>query len=413
MALGRHAARRFLSGHHRASEEANMSAEKRPPVPVEGHPGIYHLPGSSRFPAGGYLVRWRDPNGNHHRRTFAAKQDAIAFHQDTKTDIRRGEYRDDRRGQRLFAEIASEWLAGKPQLKRPKTLFGYESILRRHLLPEFGHRAIGSITHADVQAFISGLSARSAATRHNVLSVLKPIMRHAVREGLISANPCDGVEVGPIEFREMLFLTETEVAALIDAIAPEYRAFVLMAAYTGMRQGELHALRVGRVDLMRARVTVTESASVVRGEVIYGPPKSKHGRRTIAIPRFLVDALGEIVADKVPEDLVFTSPSGAPFRHDVYYGRHFKPAVRRALPPEKHGLRFHDLRHTHVAMLIAQGVHPKAISARLGHGSISITMDRYGHLMDDHEEPIMAAIEASYRQTAKEGARLTRLSAVR
>jgi integrase len=97
-----------------------------------------------------------------------------------------------------------------------------------------------------------------------------------------------------------------------------------------------------------------------------------------------------------PNALVFTSPRGLPVRHDLFYARHFKPAVRRALPANKHGLRFHDLRHTCASLSIAAGVDPKLISARLGHSSITITLDRYGHLFPSVEEALAEKLDAAF-----------------
>jgi len=371
-----------------------MSEQKR-----TGFPGIYHLDPSQRFPNGGWLVRWRSPEGDHHRKTFATKKDAIAFQEATRTDMRRGDYRDDRKGKVLFRIVADEWLGTLDRsIVKPKTRHGYETILDHHLLPSFGNRPIGTITKADVQRFISELD-RQPATKRNILRVLSPVMTYALEERLVLVNPCLKVKTGPIGKHRVDPLDEQEIAALVEAIHPHYRTFILTAVYTGMRQGELHALRVKRVDLMKRTVTVAESATQLNGEIIYGTPKTEHSRRTIAIPSFLAELLMVQVAGKDAEDLVFTAPLGGPLRHDVYYRKHFKPAVKTALPKHE-GFRFHDLRHTHASMLIAQGVNMKAISARLGHGSIGITMDTYGHLYANHEDEMMAGIEAAYQSAA-------------
>jgi integrase len=375
------------------------------------HPGIKHLAATRRFPkttsnplGGGWLVRWRGPDGEHHRQTFATKKDAIGFQEATRTDIRRGIYKDDRRGRIPLADVAEEWFASAQGTLRPKTSAGYRGILDTHVLPEFGRRGIGSITPGQVKAILASRGV-STATRRNILRVLSQVMKHALDDGLIQSNPCQGVKTGAIERREMLFLTSAEVQALAQAIAPEFRTLVLVAAYTGMRQGELMALRVKRVDLLHSSITVAESVADIGGELHYGPTKSNR-IRTIGITPSLVTLLTQQVAGKRPNDLVFSHPNGEAMKHGDYYRKHFKQAVRAALPPEKQGLRFHDLRHTHVALLIDQNVHAKAISNRLGHSSIAITMDRYGHLMDDHEESILEGMEARYQEAAAANARV-------
>lgn len=134
----------------------------------------------------------------------------------------------------------------------------------------------------------------------------------------------------------------------------------------------------------------------MKGKLVFGPTKT-YAHRTARLPRFLCDSLGEHLADRPrrPEDLVFTAPTGAPLRHNLFYARHYKPAVVRAGLPE--ALRFHDLRHTCAALLIAQGGHPKAIMERLGHSSIQVTLDRYGHLFPGLDEALTDGLEHTYR----------------
>ncbi|HVA43942.1 MAG TPA: tyrosine-type recombinase/integrase [Acidimicrobiales bacterium] len=124
---------------------------------------------------------------------------------------------------------------------------------------------------------------------------------------------------------------------------------------------------------------VRESLADVSGRLVFGPTKT-YGNRSVRLPRFLCDELTTYLSDRTwrPDDLVFTSPTGAPIRYNLFYVRHFKPAVVAAgLPPR---LRFHDLRHSCVAIFIAQGAHPKAIMERLGHSTIQVTLDRYERL---------------------------------
>ncbi len=136
--------------------------------------------------------------------------------------------------------------------------------------------------------------------------------------------------------------------------------------------------------------------------LIFGSTKT--GKvRTLGIPRFLVamlaDHLDAITAN--PDALVFTSPQGGPLRHGNFYRRHFKPAVRAALPAEKHGLRFHDLRHTCAALLIAADAHPKAIQDHLGHRDIQTTFNVYGHLLPSAQEALAAALDTAYAGSAE------------
>ena len=189
----------------------------------------------------------------------------------------------------------------------------------------------------------------------------------------------------------MRFLDGDEVVALIEAINPRYAPLVATAAYTGARFGELAALKASRLDLLRGTLTVAQQLSDVNGHLLIRPPKTQASRRQIALPRMLYDMLAEHFTKYPPVDrYVFTSPEGALLRRHNFRKRFFLVAVRASVGEP---LRFHDLRHTHVAMLIAQGEHPKVIQTRLGHSSIKVTLDRYGHLFEGLDEAAASRLD--------------------
>jgi integrase len=202
----------------------------------------------------------------------------------------------------------------------------------------------------------------------------------------------------------MLFLTPSEILDLADAITPPFGTLVIFAAYTGLRAGEIGAMRVGRLDLLRGTAQVHESLADVKGKLVFGPTKT-YAHRTVRLPRFLCDELGAYLSDRPArsDDLLFSSRNGAPLRHNLFYARHYKPAVERAGLPL--ALRFHDLRHTCAALLIAQGAHPKAIMERLGHSTIQVTLDRYGHLLPGLDEALTDGLESTYRTSLERRAR--------
>jgi integrase len=191
----------------------------------------------------------------------------------------------------------------------------------------------------------------------------------------------------------MRFLTNEEVRALADAIDPRYRVLVLAGAYTGLRIGELAGLKLDALDMLRRRLTVTRSVNEVRGKlVVRSEPKTAASRRTVALPRFLVDELAAHLAlVKDPDGWVFPAPDGGPLRRNGFRSRFWQTAVSRA---GLAGVRIHDLRHTHAAWLIAQGEHPKVIQARLGHASIKTTLDVYGHLFDGLDEKAASRLDS-------------------
>ncbi len=141
---------------------------------------------------------------------------------------------------------------------------------------------------------------------------------------------------------------------------------------------------------------MVEALKDVHGRLSFGPTKN-HGRRTVRLPPFLCELLACYLTDRPrrPNDLVFTAPDGGPLQHRLFYRRYFRPAVERAGLPD--ALRFHDLRHTCAAMLIAQGAHPRAIMERLGHSSITVTLNTYGHLFPSLDEALTDGLETTYR----------------
>lgn len=166
-----------------------------------------------------------------------------------------------------------------------------------------------------------------------------------------------------------MFLTAQEVAALADAINPHYRVAVFVAAYTGLRAGELWALRRRDFDRLHGALRVERALKDDSGKLVFGPTKT-HAKRAQRLPRFLGDMLESHVASLpggTPDALLFSSVRGAIQQQRLFNTRYFKPAVARlvgagALPPEKAGLRWHDLRHTATAFLIAAGA-PRSCSS--------------------------------------------------
>ena len=199
----------------------------------------------------------------------------------------------------------------------------------------------------------------------------------------------------------MLVLEAHEVAALADAVPDKYRALVLTAATTGLRAGELYALRRRDVDLNTGKLTVARALKAVGGgdPPVFGPPKT--GRwRTLTVPTDLRPVLAKqlLGCGGGEEALVFANHAGEPICHTAFVRNHFRPAVLAALPAGKRRLRWHDLRHTCASLLIAQGYPADAIKAYLGHASITTTFDRYGHLLPSRDGALTEARDAAFAE---------------
>jgi integrase len=362
-----------------------------------------------------WQARYVDKAGVRHSgpHMFVSKTEALKWLASVQTDMERGDRTDPRRGRQTFAEWAAEWQEATVDL-RPKTLEGYDAILRNHVLPHFGTYRVADIEQATIQRFVARRYREGAedGTVRNCFRVISAVLSHAVQNKALNANPAVGVRLRAVEEappEEQVILTEAEVERLCDAITnpvrqrgqgghyPEHGLRVRWAAYTGMRSGEIAALRVGNVDFLRRTVRITETVVVAGGEVLDHQPTKNRRKRTIKIPRFLTDQLAEHLGARAsdPRALVFPGADGDVSRHNTWYRVHFVPAVRQAdLDPR---LRFHDLRHTCASMLAAQG-HPMiAVSRHLGHSSIQVTDRVYAHLfpatVDDMADTLDAAFE--------------------
>jgi len=224
---------------------------------------------------------------------------------------------------------------------------------------------------------------------------------------LIARSPFANVTL-PSDRRsgEMHFLTPMQVNLLAEAVDDRYRAAIYVAGYGGLRAGELWALQVRRVNVLGRTVEVAESMSEAGGLHV-GPTKTGK-RRTITVPRFLAAMLGEhIGAYPSTEGFVFTAAEGGPVHHRNFRRRHFLPAVAVVdeLPT---GLRFHDLRHTASSLLIANGRHMEEVKDYLGHSSIRVTSDRYGHLFPQARAAMADALDATFRAASENPADFSR-----
>jgi integrase len=343
-----------------------------------------------------YRARYRDLAGREHAKVFARKADAQRFLTEMENSKLRGTWTDPALGRVLFREWLAEWWTTTTNL-RPSTRARDEMLLRRYALPRFGDLALAAISQRDVRAWVADLSAGplAPATVQKAYQLLGKVMGAAVDAGMLAQSPCRRVPLPKVEREEMRFLTPAEIARLADVIAPRYRALVLVAAYGGLRVGELAGLRRGRVDLLRGTVEVGEIVTEVGGVLRFGPPKTRAGRRTVGLPRAVVDELAaHLAGNRVEQDaFVFTAPQGGPLRVIAFRARVWRPATRKA---DLDGLRIHDLRHTAVALWIAAGAGPKEVSTRAGHTSVSFTLDRYGHLYPEADTALRDRLDALY-----------------
>lgn len=347
-------------------------------------------------PNGKWRARYRDAAGREHARHFSRKVDAERWVTGERSMVQRGDWTDPARARITVGDLAAAWLERKLELK-PSTRTRYASIIQRHVMPSWSSVPLSAVAYEDVAAWVgrlsaSGLSGSSVRQCHRVLSL---ILTDAVRGKRIQSNPAEGVELPRAAKPEKRFLSAAEVSRLVDA-CDQNGLIVQTLAYTGLRFGELAALRVRRVDLMRRRLEVAESVTEVNGVLVSGTPKS-HQRRSVPLPRFLVEQLTPLLAGRGPDDFVFTSAAGEQLRLMNFRRRGFDQAASRA---GLAGLTPHELRHTAASLAIASGANVKDVQRMLGHASAAMTLDVYAGLFEDSLDDVADRMDVMARAAA-------------
>lgn len=364
---------------------------------------------STRQKASGHWeARYRDALGGMHGKTFPTKTQALRWAREMETDVRRGEWIDPRLARTTFGEWANDYLTTIVHL-RNITRGDYERQLRVHILPVFGEWPVAQIQQVDVRRFIAELQAVPLApkTLQKVRLVLRQVFETARGSAAIRANPCDGIRIPRAQAKDPLFLSAEQVETLARSAREPYGILIRFAAATGLRPSEVCGLRVGRINLLDGSVEVAEALTLVKGRTEVGPIKNGV-RRTVRVPRSLCQEVGDMLAARrgalgrplAADEYVFTAPEGGLLRRDHLHKRILKPAVTAAGLPED--LRMHDLRHTCASLLIQLGAHPKLIQEWLGHKSITVTMDVYGHLFPSLSDSMAERLDQVFQRAREE-----------
>lgn len=367
----------------------------------------------AKRPNGKWRARYRDQAGREHSRHFSRKTDAQRWLDEVTTSVVTGQYVAPDAGRITFREYAENWR--RAQVHRPTSAEKVESILRLHAYPTLGDLELRAILPSHVQAWVKGLSTKLAPSTIAVVhGVVAGVFRAAVSDRRIVVSPCEGTRL-PEDHREAVVpLTVEQVQAIEAAMPARYRALVTLAASTGLRQGEAFGLTVDRTGIAppspRPTLVVDRQLVLVNGQAPYlGPPKRRASRRDLPLPRVAADALAAHLAafPTAPQDivvrdtagrgttetvaLVFTRPSGAPIRRNMF-STVWRQAVQDAGAPA--GSTFHDLRHFYASLLIRHGESVKVVQTRLGHATAAETLDTYSHLWPDSEDRTRQAVDS-------------------
>lgn len=348
-------------------------------------------------PDGRWRARYRDPAGREVAKHFDRKVDAHAWLSGVTADIARGVYIDPNAGRRLFGEYADQWR--NAQVHRATTALQLDTHFRRHVLPTFEKRPLGSVRRSDIQCWVKQLSAElSPATVKVIYRYVAAVFRAAVDDRLIPSSPCSKIPLPRSEQRRVEPLETKVVQALIETIGARYRTLVVTAAGTGLRQGELFGLTLEHLDMLRRTIRVEQQLTLLPGAPPFlGPPKTEASRRTVPLPQVVVDALAAHLAEFGAGDdgLIFTDDAGHAIRRSAFSVNVWRPAAAKVGIPS--GTAMHALRHYYASLLIRHGESVKTVQMRLGHASASETLDTYSHLWPDSDDRTREAVDAVLR----------------
>lgn len=361
-----------------------------------------------------YQGRYRDGSGAKRTAgTFSTEKAAMQAAVRAELALAEGTWIDPRAGRLTFREYAENiWLPSRHL--EVSTYAAYASNLRIHFIPFFGDYPMARIMPAMVQAWVNqagmsktvagkerkGLSARSIVKYH---VMLHSIFARAVADRIIPFNPCAATDLPKVVTAKTRTLTPDEYTRLLAQIPPRFTVMVMTAIETGLRWGELVALRPRHIDTRACTITVQDTIVEVSAKdsptgqrMLVKPYPKDDEQRTLAVSQDLIDGLQARIDELRlgQDDLLFPSretAGGQPLSRATFNTRYWRPAVERSgidFP-----VRMHDLRHAHASWLLAGGADLRSVMARMGHAQIQTTQ-KYLHTLDDADQRALAAFQA-------------------
>ena len=316
--------------------------------------------------------------------------------------LQKGDYVEPSKG--TLDAFLQKWIESSRVNLRPGTWQSYKTSLDAYVRPALGQLSLQQLTPALLNKFYAdqlahgrchGKGGLSAPTVRRTHTILRKALSDAVRWRYLSRNPCDDATPPKPKPAEMKTWNADELRAFLEQAQTDrlYAAF-LLAATTGMRRGEVLGVRWNDLDLDAGRLSVTQTLIAVQYQLMFSTPKTAKGRRSVALDSVTVAELRRHKARQNEErltlgggwpdhDLVFTQEDGSPVHPETFSRDRFQRYVKAAELPR---IKFHGLRHSHATLALAAGIHPKVVSERLGHASVSFTLDRYSHSIPALEE---------------------------
>ena len=301
--------------------------------------------------------------------------------------------------QMTVGEWLIDWLDNyKKHMIRPTTYRGYKNYIETHMIPYIGKKPITNLRTSDIQRMYNQLKEGGRATEHpedgfalsnsmvrSVHMLLHEALDGAVKERIIPSNPTKGAVIPKTDYKEKTILHETEVERLLEIAKGHvgWHDFFYLECMTGLRKGEICALKWSDYDEVNRKLSVRKSATYMDGKVSIGETKTERSRRKIILPKSVARMLSERKKNATSE-WIFPSVNdlNKPMNPQTAYNK-LKSLLREAALPD---IRFHDLRHTFATHAASSGVDPKTLSAILGHTDASFTLDTYTHVTTDMQK---------------------------
>jgi len=348
-----------------------------------------------------YMIRYRKPDGAQTmKRGFATKRDARLYLSSIDVDKAKGVYIDPTEGKKTVAYFGERWKNGHNAALKPSSRHTMETAWRVHVEPKWGSRQVAKIRRSEVSSWVGLLSAGdkdagkkplAAQTVRRIIFVLSLVLDIAVEDGAIPKNPARGLKLPAKSKKPIVYLTHKQVELLATkSTEPDMIRFL---AYTGLRWGEMAALKVKHLDFKKLRIRIESNVVLVDGELEFGTPKSGESR-TVPMLDFIAFALRSRCKGKVQDAFVFGKDDKVPpLRPHAEYSW-FANAVRAAQADDETFPRVtpHDLRHTAASLAVSAGANAKAVQRMLGHASAAMTMDVYADLFEQDIDAVAAEL---------------------
>ncbi|MFC2053502.1 tyrosine-type recombinase/integrase [Chloroflexota bacterium] len=303
-----------------------------------------------------------------------------------------------------LGEYLEFWLGSVKSSLRPNTMRQYTHLVNNHILPRLRHIKLKDLRPDRIQWLLNiklqeGLSERTVEL---IYAVLRRSLNQGLQQGLIGRNPVLAVTKPKPKRKEMQTLTDTQVRTLLlNTKGTRFEVLYQLAVTTGLRKGEILGIRWSDLDWSKRRLHIQRQLLRIPNQgLIFSEPKSQTGRRVVVLGAATLEKLHDhlnlqqreriLAGERWKEnDLIFPSTIGTPMEPRNLI-RHFKKTLKESGLP---AIRFHDLRHTSATLQLQQGINPKIVQERLGHSSISLTLDTYSHVLPDMQNEVAETMD--------------------